>query len=175
MTIRPARAADIPAIAQIYAHHVRHGTGSFEIDPPEEAEMARRWRDVTAKNLPYLVAENGGAVSGYAYAGLYRPRIAYRFTVEDSVYVHPDHMGRGVGAQLLPALISACEDLGLRQMVAVIGDSGNAASIKLHRRFGFEEIGALRNVGFKFGRWLDTVFMQRRLGSGETAPPTDMS
>jgi L-amino acid N-acyltransferase YncA len=171
MLIRPAAAADLTAITRIYAHHVRHGTGSFEIEPPEESEMVRRWQDVTAKHLPYLVAEDGGEITGYAYAGLYRPRVAYRFTVENSVYVHPDHAGRGIGSHLLPALIDNCAALGLRQMIAVIGDSGNQASIRLHRRFGFEEIGALKNVGFKFGRWLDTVFMQRSLGPGSAAPP----
>jgi L-amino acid N-acyltransferase YncA len=162
--IRPSTPADIPAIAAIYGHHVRHGTGSFEIDPPEEKEMARRWQDIADRSLPWLVAEQDGVVTGYAYAGPYRPRPAYRFTVEDSVYVHPEHAGKGTGALLLPALIEACRAKGLRQMIAVIGDSGNTASLKLHERFGFRHVGTLQNVGFKFDRWLDTVFMQRELG-----------
>jgi L-amino acid N-acyltransferase YncA len=169
--IRPALPADLPQITTIYAHHVRHGTASFEIEAPDENEMARRWKDITDKGLPYLVAENNGTVAGYAYAGLYRPRVAYRFTVEDSIYVHPESARQGIGALLLPALISSCEKQGLRQMIAVIGDSGNTASIALHRKFGFEDAGTLKNVGFKFGRWLDTVFMQRALGHGaETTP-----
>ena len=169
--LRPSTIADIPAIAAIYSHHVRTGTGSFEIDPPEAAEMERRWKDIAEKNLPYLVAEQDGALAGYAYASPYRPRVAYRHTVEDSIYVHPDHAGKGIGALLLPALIADCETRGLRQMIAVIGDSGNAASIRLHARFGFGDVGVLRNVGFKFGRWLDTVFMQRALGQGAASTP----
>ena len=161
--VRAAEARDIPTIAAIYAHHVLNGTASFEIEPPGESEMERRWRDVIAKDLPYLAAESDGEVVGYAYAGLYRPRLAYRFTVEDSVYIRPDRARGGIGSLLLPALIAACERRGCRQMIAVIGDSANEGSIRLHRRFGFRDAGVLRDVGFKFERWLDTVFMQRAL------------
>lgn len=169
--IRPASPSDIQHIAAIYAHHVRTGTASFEIDPPEEAEMMRRWNDITGKGLPYLVAEDNGALVGYAYAGPYRPRPAYRFTVEDSIYVHPDHGRKGIGALLLPALIAECEKLGLRQMIAVIGDSGNAGSIALHRKFGFQDAGVLKSVGFKFSRWLNVTLMQRSLGEGDSSAP----
>jgi L-amino acid N-acyltransferase YncA len=163
VTIRAAAASDIDAIADIYAHHVKHGTATFEVEPPDSSEIGRRWTEVTAKGLPWLVADDGGDVVGYAYAGPYRPRLAYRHTVEDSVYVRADRLGTGVGKLLMPALIDATKACGMRQMIAVIGDSGNQASIQLHRRFGFEDAGLLKDVGFKFGRWLDTVFMQRSL------------
>ena len=169
--IRPATGADMDAIAAIYAHHVRHGTASFEIDPPDAAEIARRWSDVERRNLPYLVSEVNGAVVGYAYASPYRPRAAYRFTVENSVYVHPACLGRGLGRILLWALIDACRQRGCRQMIAVIGDSANIASIRLHESFGFRRAGVLRAVGLKFGRWLDTVLMQLPLGGGEHPEP----
>lgn len=162
--IRTAAASDMDAIAHIYAHHVNHGTATFEIEPPDSSEIERRWSDVTAKGLPWLVAEDGGEVVGYAYAGSYRPRLAYRHTVEDSIYVRADRLGTGVGRLLMPALIDGTKACGMRQMIAIIGDSGNQASINLHRRFGFEHAGLLKNVGFKFGCWLDTVFMQRSLG-----------
>jgi L-amino acid N-acyltransferase YncA len=152
------------AIARIYAHHVNHGTATFEIEPPDSSEIERRWSDVTAKGLPWLVADDGGEVIGYAYSSPYRPRLAYRHTVEDSIYVRADRLGTGVGGLLMPALIDTTKACGMRQMIAIIGDSGNQASINLHRRFGFEDAGLLKNVGFKFGRWLDTVFMQRSLG-----------
>jgi L-amino acid N-acyltransferase YncA len=163
--IRAASAEDLKAVTGIYAHHVRCGTASFEIEPPDEAEMLRRWQAVAEKGLPYFVAERDGAVAGYGYAGLYRPRPAYRFTVEDSIYVDRECAGLGIGGALLGRLIAECERLGLRQMIAVIGDSENAASIGLHRKFGFEHAGVLKNVGCKFGRWLDTVLMQRELGT----------
>jgi L-amino acid N-acyltransferase YncA len=148
--LRPAVAADIEAITLIYAHHVSYGTGSFETEPPDSREMARRWNEVKARGLPWLVAEDGGEIGGYAYAAPYRARIAYRHTVEDSVYVHVDRLGTGLGRLM-------------HQMIAIIGDSANQASIRLHRRFGFRDAGMLKDVGFKFDRWLDTVFMQRSL------------
>jgi len=172
-TLRPSTDADVPAITAIYAHHVRTGLASFETEPPVAFEMARRRMDVVRRGLPFLVAEVDGIVAGYAYAGPYRVRPAYRFTVEDSIYIHPDHTRKGIGRLLLQAIISACEEQGCRQMIAVIGDSGNAASIGLHRAFGFEHTGTLRSVGFKFGRWVDTVIMQRPLGPGDTALPAD--
>ena len=167
ITMRAGEARDIPAIAAIYGYHVLHGTASFEIEAPGEAEMERRWRDIVSKDLPYLVAEEDGKVVGYAYASMYRPRLAYRFTVEDSVYIRPDRMGNGIGSLLMPALIGACERRGYRQMIAVIGDSANEGSVRLRRRFGFRDVGVLRDVGFKFDRWLDTVFMQRALQPAE--------
>ncbi len=172
-TLRPSTDADVPAITSIYAHHVRTGLASFETEPPDAFEMARRRMDVLRRGLPFLVAEVDGAVVGYAYAGPYRVRPAYRFTVEDSIYIHPDHTRKGIGRRLLQAIIAACEEKGCRQMIAVIGDSGNAASIGLHQAFGFEHTGTLRSVGFKFGRWVDTVIMQRPLGPGDGALPAD--
>jgi phosphinothricin acetyltransferase len=169
--IRPATAADIPAITRIYAHAVKHGTASFELKPPDEAEMLRRQNALLDAGYPYLVAEVGGTVAGYAYAGAYRTRPAYRFSVEDSVYVDPDAHRRGLGRALLNALIADAETRGFRQMIAVIGDSKQAPSIALHRELGFRLIGAIENVGFKHGRWLDTVLMQRALGPGAANPP----
>jgi phosphinothricin acetyltransferase len=171
LLIRAATAADIPAITAIYDHAVRHGTASFELEPPDAAEMARRQQALVDGGFPYLVAEADGAVAGYAYAGAYRPRPAYRFSVEDSVYVAPALHRRGVGRALLDRLIAEAEQRGFRQMVAVIGDSAQAPSIELHRAAGFRLIGAVENVGFKFGRWLDTVLMQRALGPGASTPP----
>jgi L-amino acid N-acyltransferase YncA len=161
--IRAAAASDMDAIAQIYAHHVNHGTATFETEPPDSSEIGRRWTGVIASGLPWLVADDDGDVVGYAYAGPYRPRVAYRHTVEDSIYVRADRLGSGVGRALMPALIDATKACSMHQMIAVIGDSGNHASINLHRRFGFQDAGLLKDVGFKFGRWLDTVFMQRSL------------
>jgi L-amino acid N-acyltransferase YncA len=171
LVIRPATLADIPAITRIYAHAVEHGTASFELKAPDEAEMARRMAELTAGNFPYLVATIDGAVGGYAYAGPYRARPAYRFTVENSVYVATEIHRRGVGKALLDALIDACTELGYRLMVAVIGDSNQAASIGVHLAAGFSHVGVLENIGYKFDRWLDTVLMQRALGPGATAPP----
>ena len=164
--IRPSREEDVPRIAAIYGHHVRYGTASFETAPPTAEEMGRRREDVVSRGLPHVVAELAGEVAGYAYAGLYRPREAYRFTVEDSVYIHPDHLGKGMGRRLLAAVIRAAAEGGWRQMIAVIGDSANVASIRLHESAGFRHVGVLRCVGFKFDRWLDTVVMQLELTSG---------
>lgn len=163
LTIRPSRADDIPAITAIYAPAVAHGTASFELEAPDTAEMARRRAALVDAGYPYLVAEGAEGVLGYAYAGPYRPRPAYRFTVEDSVYVAPHAHRRGVGRALLAALIEASQARGDRQMIAVIGDSAQAPSIRLHEDFGFRLVGIAREVGFKHGRWLDQVIMQRPL------------
>lgn len=171
LLVRPADTDDIPAIQAIYAHHVLHGLASFEEQPPDRTEMERRHRDVVARGLPWLIAEHGDRVLGYAYAGPYRTRPAYRHTLEDSVYVAPDATGQGVGKTLLADLVGRCTALGYRQMVAVIGDSGNVASIRLHERMGFRHVGELRAVGFKFGRWVDSVLMQRPLGEGDATLP----
>ena len=170
--VRDAADADLPAIQFIYAHHVLHGLASFEEVPPGVDELRTRLATVRAAGLPYLVAEVDGAVAGYAYATLYRPRSAYRHTVEDSVYVAQGMAGRGIGAALLSALITRCEAGPWRQMMATIGQGdGNRGSIALHTRMGFTRIGALRSVGFKHGQWLDTVLMQRPLGVGDGTLP----
>jgi phosphinothricin acetyltransferase len=171
MRIRPAEASDAQALAALYGHHVIHGFGTFEEAPPSAEEMAARRAAVVARNLPYLVAEIDGQVVGFAYAGPFRPRPAYRFTVEDSVYVAAEHHGKGVGKQLLLAVIAACEAMGLRQMVAMIGDTENTGSIALHRACGFELVGVLPAVGHKGGRWVDVVQMQRALNAGSDTPP----
>ncbi|MGH6989690.1 MAG: GNAT family N-acetyltransferase [Stellaceae bacterium] len=171
MRIRPATPTDIPAITRIYAHAVKTGTASFELEPPDEAEMAARMRAVLDGKFPYVVAEIDGAVVGYAYASLYRARPAYRFTVEDSVYIAPECQGRGIGKALLRTLIETCTALGYRQMIAVIGDSDQAASIGVHKACGFTDAGNLRNIGWKFGRWLDTPMMQLALGKGSMTDP----
>ena len=168
--VRPSTDADVAAISQIYAHHVLHGTATFEIDPPTAEEISRRRNAVLHAGLPHLVAECAGVVAGFAYAGLYRPRPAYRFTVEDSIYIHPDYLRKGLGRALLMELIRQCE-LGVwRQMVAVIGDSANTPSIRLHEDAGFLPAGVFHSVGWKFCRWLDTVLMQRPLGAGDHSP-----
>lgn len=170
--VRDAADADLPAIQFIYAHHVLHGLASFEEVPPGVDELRTRLATVRAAGLPYLVAEVDGAVAGYAYATLYRPRSAYRHTVEDSVYVAQGMAGRGIGVALLSALITRCEAGPWRQMMATIGQGdGNRGSIALHTRMGFTRIGALRSVGFKHGQWLDTVLMQRPLGAGDGTLP----
>jgi L-amino acid N-acyltransferase YncA len=173
--IRPSTEADAAAIAEVYAHYVRNTTSTFEIDPPDLDEIARRLADTVRRGLPHVVAEVEGAVVGYAYAVPYRPRPAYRFTVEDSIYIHPAHTGRGLGRLLLAEVIEACASVGYRQIVAVIGGSDNAASIGLHASLGFEPAGMLRSVGFKFGRWLDSVLMQRALGSGNVTVTGDVT
>ena len=170
-SIRPAAPADIAAITRIYAEAVRHGTASFELEPPDETEMAGRFRSLLDGGYPYLAAEIDGTVVGYAYAGPYRPRPAYRFSVENSIYIDPSAQRRGIGRALLERLIADATGLGFRQMIAVIGDSSQTPSIELHRALGFRLIGAIENVGFKFDRWLDTVLMQRALGPGATTKP----
>lgn len=169
--IRDAAEADLPAVQAIYARHVLHGLASFEEVPPETVELAARRAAVLAQGLPYLAAEIEGRLVGYAYAGAYRPRPAYRHTIEDSVYVADGQAGRGIGRALLAGLIERCEAGPWRQMVAVIGDSGNTASIALHEALGFSQVGTFRSIGFKFGRWVDTVLMQRALGPGDAMPP----
>lgn len=170
--MRPATADDLPAIQAIYAHHVLHGLASFEEAPPPVEEMRRRFDDVRGRGLPYLAADFGGTLVGYGYCSPYRSRSAYRYSLEDSVYVRSGSEGRGVGGALLGALIEQCEGLGYRQIIAVIGDSANAASINLHASFGFLRVGTLRSAGFKLGRWVDSVIMQRPLGPGDGCPPT---
>jgi L-amino acid N-acyltransferase YncA len=172
VAIRPAKTSDIPAITRIYAYAVEHGTASFELNAPVEVEIARRMSDLTGKGYPYLAGEIDGALAGYAYAGPYRARPAYRLTVEDSVYIAPATHRRGIGRALLAALIEAAVARGFRQMIAVIGDSTRqAASIGLHEALGFRHVGILQDVGFKHGRWLDSVLMQRALGPGAKTNP----
>ena len=169
--IRSATAADIPAITAIYRPAVLTGSASFEIDPPSEAEMSKRFVAITGAGLPYFVGEHDGCVAGYAYATAYRARPGYRFTIEDSIYIAPEAQGKGIGRALLATLLETSTRLGYRQMIAAIGDSANHASIGLHRAAGFTMSGTLHAVGYKHGRWLDSVFMQRALGPGDTAPP----
>ena len=173
--IRPATAADLPSVTGIYEHAVLYGTATFELIAPDLAEMTRRFDALKHGGFPYFVAVLDGRVIGYAYAGPYRPRPAYRFTVENSVYLQPDIHRRGIGLQLLQRLIGESEARGYRQMIAVIGDSANAGSIGVHTKCGFAMIGTHPNVGFKFGRWLDTVMMQRELGDGGETLPADSS
>ncbi len=172
IAIRPASRDDIPAIAAIYGHAVRTGTASYELEPPSEAEMASRFDALNAGSYPYVVAVSSDAVLGYAYAGPFRPRRAYRFMVEDSIYLDPVAQGRGTGRRLLTALVEACTRLGFRQMVAVIGDGKhNQASVRLHESLGFRHAGLLEGSGYKHARWLDTVFMQLSLNGGTASPP----
>ena len=170
-TIRPSLDGDLDDITAIYAHHVLHGTGTFEIDPPSRADMAARRAEVLARNLPWLVAERNGEIVGFAYANWFKPRPAYRFSAEDSVYVADSARGGGVGRALLTALIARAEAAGVRQLMAVVGDSANAGSIGLHRALGFEQTGLMRSVGWKHGAWRDIVLMQRPLGSGDSQSP----
>ena len=171
MKIRPAGAADAEALAAIYGHHVLHGFGTFEEIPPPPAEIEQRRQAIAARGLPYLVAEAEGKVLGFAYAAPFRLRAAYRYTAEDSVYVAPEAIGKGVGRAVLQAVLDACQDMGLRQIVAVIGDSENAGSIGLHTALGFERIGVARGFGYKKGRWVDLVLMQKPLNGGDTREP----
>ena len=170
--IRASTDSDIPAITAIYRHHVLHGTGTFEVDPPSESDMAARRADVLGRGLPYLVAEDdAGQILGFSYANWFKPRPAYRFSAEDSVYVADEARGQGVGRLLLAALSAQAEAAGVRKLLAVIGDSGNAGSIGVHRAAGFTEIGVMRSVGWKFDRWLDIVLMEKTLGAGDTTSP----
>ena len=169
LTIRPSNDADLPAIQAIYAQAVLEGTGTFETEVPSVEEMGRRRAEVLGRRLPWLVAERAGQVLGYAYANYFRPRLAYRFCVEDSIYLAPAAQGQGVGRLLLAELIARCEAAGARQMLAVIGDAHNAGSVGVHTALGFEHTGVLKSAGWKFGRWLDVVLMQRTLGQGDSA------
>ena len=173
VSIRPGAAGDAEALAAIYGWHVLNGTGTFEIEPPGAADMLARRDAVLADGWPWLVAEQGGAVVGFAYAGPFRARPAYRFCLENSIYLHPDARRQGIGRVLLAELIARCRALGARQMLAVIGDSANAGSIGLHRALGFAPVGLLVGVGRKFDRWIDVVLMQRALGAGSAADPAD--
>jgi L-amino acid N-acyltransferase YncA len=171
LLIRPSRDADLPAIHAIYAEAVAHGTGTFETEAPSVEEMGRRRAEVLSRDLPWLVGEANGRVLGYAYANYFRPRLAYRFCVEDSIYLAPEARGQGLGRLLLAELMARCEAAGSRQMLAVIGDSQNLGSVGLHRALGFEPSGVLKSAGWKFGRWLDVVMMQRQLGQGDHTAP----
>lgn len=171
ITIRPVAPEDMRDITAICAHAVARSTASFELDPPGEAEMTARRKTLEDGGFPYIVADIGGRIAGYAYAGPYRPRIAYRYTVEDSVYIHPDAHRQGIGRRLLIELIALSEARGFRQMIAVIGDSKQTSSIELHRLLGFTPVGTFTNIGFKHGRWLDSVLMQRALGEGAGTLP----
>jgi L-amino acid N-acyltransferase YncA len=171
--IRPSAENDIPAITSIYAHYVHISTATFELEPPTPEEMSNRRSTILTLGLPYLVAELNGMIQGYAYAGQYRPRPGYQYTIEDSVYIHPEHTGQGLGQALLTALIARCEDGPWRQMIAVIGDTANTASVRLHERNGFRTIGTLYSVGWKFTRWVDSILMQRALNAGNTLPAKD--
>jgi phosphinothricin acetyltransferase len=172
VTLRAASPADIPAITEIYADAVRNGAASYELEPPSESEMTTRFEALRKGGFPYIVAQSGDEILGYAYAGPFRPRPAYRFIVEDSIYISPAARGRGLGAQLLARLIEEATALGFRQMIAVIGDGNeSSASVKLHRKTGFVDGGRLTGSGYKHGRWLDTVFMQLSMNGGNSAPP----
>lgn len=170
-TIRPSTDRDLPEITAIYGHHVLHGTGTFETTPPSESDMAARRADVLAKGLPYLVVEDGGRVLGFAYCQWFKPRPAYRFSAEDSIYLHPDAAGKGLGRALLAELAARAEAVGIRKLIAVIGDSGNAGSIGVHKALGFSPVGQFKSCGWKFGRWLDIVLMEKPLGEADATPP----
>lgn len=169
--IRPSQAADIQAITAIYAHHVLHGTGTFELDPPSQSDMTSRRADVLAKGLPYLVAVDGDKVLGFAYCNWFKPRPAYRFSAEDSIYLAPDAFGKGLGRALLTELAAQAEKAGVRKLIAVIGDSANTGSIAVHRSVGFSHVGVLKSCGWKFDQWRDVVMMDKALGLGDTSAP----
>ena len=172
MEVRAAAQGDLAAIQGIYAHHVLHGLATFEEIPPDLEEMRQRHRDITGRGLPYLVAVERNEILGYGYCAPYRARSAYRYALEDSIYIKDGHLGKGIGARILGDLVRLCEGLGYRQVIAVIGDSANIGSIALHARLGFLRVGTLRSTGYKFGRWVDSVLMQRPLGPGDGAPPS---
>ncbi len=171
--IRPSTDADVGAMTAIYAHHVLHGTGTFEITPPTEADMAARRADVLSKGLPYLVLEDDTGVIGFAYCNWFKPRPAYRFSAEDSIYLAPTAAGRGLGRLLLQELMAQAERAGVRKLIAVIGDSANQGSIGVHRSCGFQSVGVLSSCGWKFDRWLDVVLMERFIGAGNSTPAAD--
>ena len=173
LLIRPATPADLPAITAVYGWNVLNGTGTFELEAPDLPEMTRRHADVTGKGLPWLVAVRAGQLLGYAYANHFRPRRAYRFCLEDSIYLLPEAQGQGAGRLLLAELMAKCEAAGTRQMLAVIGDSANHGSIGVHRTLGFEQVGLMKSAGWKFERWLDVVIMQKSLGQGDAQAPAD--
>ena len=170
-TIRPSQLADIPAITAIYAHHVLHGTGTFEVDPPTQDDMTSRRADVLSKRLPYLVATEGDKLLGFAYCNWFKPRPAYRFSAEDSIYMAPDAQSRGLGRALLAELMAQAELAGVRKLIAVIGDSANVGSVGVHRSVGFSHVGTLKSCGWKFDRWLDVVMMDKSLGLGDSDAP----
>lgn len=170
--IRPSRESDLPAITAIYTHHVLHGTGTFEIEPPTLADMTARRADVLSKNLPWLVAIEGDQVLGYAYCNWFKPRPAYRFSAEDSIYLAPEAQGLGLGRILLAELAAQAERAGVRKLIAVIGDSANGGSIGVHRALGFQPVGVLKSSGWKFNRWLDVVLMDKPLGQGDSSAAT---
>lgn len=171
--IRPSRDEDLPAITAIYAHHVLHGTGSFETDPPSLEDMTARRADVLSKGLPYLVAEQDGKIAGFAYGNWFKPRPAYRYSVEDSVYLAPDLQRQGLGRALLSELLVRCEAAGIRKVMAIVGDSANAGSVGVHQSLGFTPVGTIESCGWKLGAWRDIVIMQKTLGLGDTMPPLD--
>jgi phosphinothricin acetyltransferase len=169
--IRPSQSIDMAQITAIYQHHVLHGTGTFEIEPPTETDMTQRRADVLSKDLPYLVASEGTRVLGFAYSNWFKPRPAYRYSAEDSIYLAPDAIGSGLGRALLAELCRQAEQAGVRKLIAIIGDSNNLGSIGVHRSAGFQPVGTLTSCGWKFGRWLDVVLMERALGLGDTTAP----
>jgi phosphinothricin acetyltransferase len=172
IVVRPSIEADVPAMLAIYAHHVGHGLGAFDPEPLHDDDIKRRRKNMLKRRLPHLVAERGGTVVGYAYAVPFRKRPAYRYAVKHSIYVHPDHLHSGIGRLLLPALIEACTEAGFRQMIAYV-DAENLPSQNLHEAFGFRRVGLLEGVGYRFGRWTDSLLMQRVLGQGATVPPAE--
>ena len=171
--IRPSSDADLPAITAIYAHHVLHGTGSFETEPPSVADMTTRRADVLSKGLPYLVVEQDGKIAGFAYGNWFKPRPAYRYSVEDSIYMAPDLQGKGLGRALLAELMARFEALGIRKVMAIVGDSANTGSVGIHLALGFTQVGIVDSCGWKFGAWRDIVIMQKTLGVGNTQPPNE--